>query len=44
MQNPVAITAQADALFDLIHCRLETAIACKFVNLAMVRLDDVVEI
>jgi hypothetical protein len=44
MQDPVAIAAKANALLDLIHCCLQTAIACKFVNLAMVSLDDVVEI
>lgn len=44
MQNPVAITAQADALLDLIHSSPETAIACQFVYLAMIGLDDVVKI
>ena len=44
MQNPVAITAQADALFDLIHRGTKASIARKFVNLPMVRLDDVVEV
>lgn len=44
MQNPVAITAQADALFDLIHSGPKTAIACKFVNFSMVGLDDVVKV
>jgi hypothetical protein len=44
VQNPVAITAQADALFDLIHCSPKASITRKFVNLSVVRLDDVVEI
>lgn len=44
MQNPVAITAQADALLDFLHSSPETSIACQFVYLAMVALDDVVKI
>jgi hypothetical protein len=44
VQNSVAITAQADALFDLIHRCPKASITRQFMNLSMIRLDDVVEI